>query len=53
MTIYVSCDEPSAWEKKLKEAGFSTSYQDGSLKAVSSEVSHVYVTCANVDFEKI
>lgn len=53
VTIYVSCSEPSAWEGVLKEAGFSTSYQGGSLKAVSSEVSHVYVTIANVDFKKI
>jgi len=53
VTIYMSCGEPSAWERELKEAGFSTGYQDGSLKAVSSEVSHVYITCSNVDFEKV
>ncbi len=53
VTVYVSCGEPSAWERELKEAGFITNYQDGRLKAVSSEVSHVYVTCANVDFEKV
>ncbi len=53
VTIYVSCSEPSAWESGLKEAGFRISCQSGSLNAVSSEVSHVYVTSANVDFEKV
>ncbi len=53
VTICVYCEEPSAWEKELKRSGFSTSYQDGSLKAVSSEVSDVYVTCANIGFEKV
>lgn len=53
VTLYVSCGEPLIWERELKEAGFSTSYQGGRLKAVSSEVSNVYVTCANVDFEKV
>lgn len=53
VTIYVSCREPLTWEKELKEAGFSTSYQGGRLKAVSSEVSHVYITSSDVDFEKV
>ena len=33
VTIFVSCDEPSTWERELKEAGFSTSYQDGKIKS--------------------
>lgn len=53
VSIYVSCGEPAPWERELTEAGFITSYQDGKLKAVSSEVSNVYVTCANVGFRKV
>jgi hypothetical protein len=52
-SIYILCSEPAIWERELIDAGFETSYQDGKLKAVSSEVSNVYVTCANIDFRKV
>lgn len=53
VTVYVSCGEPSAWERELKEAGFTISYRGGDMKAISSEVSDVYVTCANVELKKV
>lgn len=47
--IYVRSGEPSAWKDAFEERGFLVTYENGVVKAVSTEVSDIYCACAEID----
>lgn len=51
-TLRVSSGDAAGWGKRLKECGFTVEYEDGSLKAASSDVSDIYVTVATIEVRR-
>jgi hypothetical protein len=48
VTIVVRSGEPEAWKEQLERRGFSVSLEGGEVKAVSGEVTDVYVVYGEV-----
>ncbi|MCD1294811.1 hypothetical protein CUJ83_07340 [Methanocella sp. CWC-04] len=51
-TLLIDSVEPGIWEKRLVGLGFSTEYENGTLKATSGKVAEIYVTYAEIGVTK-